>query len=180
MRMRMVLAALTMVLAGLTGCAHTGQRIDPAEAQATEAQSLSAEKTEPQAARPSSQVVEEFWPDGTPRLRKGVVIGPDGRPVNHGRYERWFENGQKEYEATFIRGKKHGTATRWHRNGQKWIEEHYLNGQRNGISRTWDQKGNLRKQEEHLNGKPNGVWTVWYADGRIKWRAEFDHGKPKS
>ena len=180
MRVGMLLAVQTMVLVGLTGCEHAGQHTDPAETKKAEAHSRSMDTTELRTAKPSSQVVEEFWPDGTPRLRKGIVTGSDGKQVNHGKYQRWFDNGQKEYEATFIQGNKHGLATRWHENGQKWIEEHYLNGQRHGVSRTWDQGGNLRKQEEHLQGKPHGVWTVWYPDGRIKWRAEFDHGKPKS
>ncbi|UCG31854.1 MAG: toxin-antitoxin system YwqK family antitoxin [Phycisphaerales bacterium] len=180
MRVVMLLAMLTVGLAGLTGCEHAGQRTDPAEAQTAEAPSRSVDKQETQTAKPASHVVEELWPDGRPRLRKGIMTGPDGRQVNHGKYERWFDNGQKEYEATFIQGNKSGLATRWHNNGQKWTEEHYFNGQRHGISRTWDQAGNLRKQEEHLKGKPHGVWTVWYADGRIKWRAEFDRGKPKS
>jgi hypothetical protein len=180
MRVGVLFAALTMVPACLIGCEHAGQRSGPAEAQTAEVQSRSADMTEPQTAKPSIRVVEESWPDGTLRLRKGVVTGPDGRQINQGKYERWYENRQKEYEATFVQGKKQGLATRWHKNGQKWIEEHYLNGQRDGISRTWDQNGNLRKQEEHLQGKPNGVWTVWYPDGRIKWRAEFDQGKPKS
>ncbi len=123
-----------------------------------------------------SEVVEEFWPNGETRLRK-YVVGIDGA-IDHGPYTKWYDNGQKEYEATVVMGKKDGLVTRWHRNGQKWKEERYANGKRHGVSVSWDQSGRKRQEERHLDGKPHGTWTIWAPDGRVKAQQHFDHGKP--
>ena len=125
------------------------------------------------------EVIEEFWPDRTPRLRKEVVRSPDGTPVNHGAYTRWHDNGRKEYEATFIHGKKEGVATLWHKNGQKWTQEHYINGRKHGPRITWDENGTKRKEEHFFEGKPHGTWTVWNDKGRIKAQNHFEHGNPR-
>ncbi|MEE8386221.1 MAG: hypothetical protein V3S01_09905 [Dehalococcoidia bacterium] len=138
-----------------------------------------ARKTSLDGSAEGAQIVEQHWPGGRLRLRKEVLRNPDGTVVDHGRYTRWHENGAKEYETTFVRGKKHGTATRWHMNGRKWIEEHYLNGKRHGAGCSWDASGRKRKEEHHLNGRPHGTWTVWNAAGKVKSRQHFDAGTPK-
>jgi hypothetical protein len=129
--------------------------------------------------RPAAEVIEQRWPDGTLRLRRGVLRDPDGTTVNHGRYVRWYDNGQQEYEATFIHGKKEGTTTQWHRNGQKWTEQHYVDGKRHGAGYTWDENGVKRKEEHHVHGRPDGVWTIWGKNGRIKGQSRFDDGVPQ-
>jgi antitoxin component YwqK of YwqJK toxin-antitoxin module len=147
--------ALSLLIAAaplglLAGCTHTerpGPSAHPAE---------------------NIERVEEYWPDGGLRLRKEVLRDADGVLVDHGTYTRWYTDGSKEYQATFVHGKKHGVATRWHRNGRVWIEEHYQHGLRHGISTTWDEKGVKRKEESHVDGKPHGTWTVWDGKGRIK------------
>ncbi len=123
---------------------------------------------------------EEYWPDGTLRLQKGVTLRPDGTSINHGTYTRWHKNGRKEYEGAFVDGKVHGTTTSWHRNGQVSVREQYRHGQRHGTRRVWDENGVLRKEEHHVDDKPDGVWTVWDERGRIKWQGTFDRGVPKS
>lgn len=125
------------------------------------------------------QVIEEHWPDGRPRLRKEALSGPNGALVNHGTYTRWFDNGNQEYEATYVHGELHGVATAWHQNGRKWTEQHYDHGVRHGARRNWDQSGRLRGEEHFVKGKPHGTWTIWKADGSVKWQGRFDHGKPE-
>ena len=125
------------------------------------------------------QTLEEYWPDGALRLRRQALRTSDGTLVNHGTYVRWHDNGQKEYEAVFVHGKKHGIATTWHKNGRIWREEHYRDGQRHGVSSTWDENGIKRKEEKHFDGKPHGTWTVWDKKGRIKTKGYYEHGSPK-
>ena len=171
---RQALAALTAALCVAAGCGQAAPRASRGRA---------AEKEEPAAiGQPveRGEFVEQHWPDGTLRLRKQVLKNPDGTLVNHGTYTRWYDNGRKEYEASFVRGQKHGTATMWHRNGQEWRQEQYANGYRHGVSRTWDENGTLRKEERHVNGKPHGTWTTWSKNGKIKWQGSFDRGTPKS
>jgi len=91
------------------------------------------------------ETVEEHWPDGRLRLRREVLRTADGTLLDHGTYTRWHDNGQQEYQATFIEGQIHGVATRWHRNGQIWTEQHFAHGQRHGPRYTWDEAGRKRK-----------------------------------
>ena len=124
-----------------------------------------------------TQIVEEHWPNGQLRLRKHVLTNEDGTTVDHGLYERWHDNGQKEYEVAYDHGKKEGTETRYHKNGAKWTQREFRDGKRNGPSTTWDESGEKVKEENWADGKPHGVWTVW-KHGEIEWRHTFDHGVP--
>ena len=124
-----------------------------------------------------TQVVEQHWPDGRLKLREHVLRLEDGTLVDHGRFERWHDNGVKEYEAVFVLGKKEGTAIHYHANGRMWTRREYRNGKRHGSSISWDSRGAKVKEEEWADGQPHGTWTVW-EDGRIKWRHTFERGKP--
>jgi hypothetical protein len=126
----------------------------------------------------SAQVVEEFWPDGALRLRKHVLCEPGRSPVDHGTYTRWYQNGHKEYEATYVRGQLQGIETTWHKNGQKHSEQYYDQGQRHGVRRDWDEQGRLRREEHYVKDRPDGTWTIWKPNGNIEWQARFDHGQP--
>lgn len=124
-------------------------------------------------------LVEEHWPGGQLRLRKHVLHRDDGTVVDHGSFERWHDNGEKEYEAVFVHGKKEGTTVRYHKNGRKATQQEYRNGRRHGPSITWDATGAKVKEENWADGKPHGIWTVWQ-DGEVKWRHSYDHGVPAS
>ena len=132
------------------------------------------------AARPAEdvEVVEQFWPNGTLRLRKHVLRMPDGTLVEHGTYTQWHVSGEKEYEATYIRGALHGVETAWHKNGRQRTEQHYVHGQRHGPRYDWDPEGRKRKEEHYFDDRPHGTWTVWKPDGQIKWQGRFEHGPP--
>ena len=123
------------------------------------------------------ETVEEHWPNGQLRLRKQVLTLEDGSVVDHGRFERWHDNGKKEYEAVFIKGKKEGTTTRYHKSGRKATEQEYRNGKRHGRSVTWNDSGTMVKEENWKDGKPHGTWTIW-EEGKVKWSHTYDHGKP--
>lgn len=125
----------------------------------------------------NTEVVEEHWPNGQLKLRKEVLRLEDGSYVDHGSFERWHSNGNKEYEAFFVRGKKEGTTIRYHKNGRKATEQHYRNGRKDGRCRSWDNEGILVKEENWENGRPHGTWTIW-EKGKVKWSHTYDHGKP--
>jgi len=129
---------------------------------------------------PRPTLVEEFWPDGRPRLRKEVARLADGSVIDNGLYIRWFDNGNKEYEATYRHGKLHGVERAWHRNGRLWTENQYQDGRRHGTFLAWDEEGRRRKQEQYRNDQPHGEWVVWDPEGRVKWRAAFENGVPVS
>ena len=125
----------------------------------------------------ASEPVEEYWPDGGLRLRKQVLRRSDGTLIDHGTFERWHENGQQEYQAVFVHGKKEGTTVRYHQNGQRSTQQEYRNGERHGRSTSWDATGAKVKQEDWADGRPHGTWIVW-KDGQIKWSHTYEHGVP--
>ncbi len=124
-------------------------------------------------------LVEEHWPGGQRRLQKHVLHLEDGTTVDHGSFVRWHDNGNKEYEAVFVMGKKHGTTIRYHRNGQKATQQEYLKGERHGRSTSWNEAGVKVKEENWYEGKPHGTWTIWQ-DGKVKWSHTYKHGVPAS
>ena len=133
-------------------------------------------------AQPSTgtvEVVEEHWPDGGLMLRKQVLRQPDGTRVDHGTFERWHKNGQREYEAVFVYGKKEGTTVRYHQNGRKSSQQEYRDGRRHGLSVSWDAAGEKVKEENWADGRPHGSWTIW-KDGHVQWRHTYEHGVPDS
>jgi hypothetical protein len=132
----------------------------------------------PEHPEPTIVVVEKSWPNGQLRLRKQVLVLPDGTEVDHGRYERWHDNGNKEYEAVFVRGRKEGTTVRYHKNGWVAARQEYRDGKRHGASVSWDASGTKVKEENWADGRPHGTWTIW-KDGKVQWRHTFDHGDPE-
>jgi hypothetical protein len=116
--------------------------------------------------------VEEYWPDGTLRLRCQMLREEDGALVHHGRFERWHPNGEREYEAFFVHDKKQGTTLRYHDNGRKANEQAYENGKRQGRSTSWDAAGEVVKEETWFEGRPAGTWVV-RQDGKVKWSRTF-------
>jgi hypothetical protein len=126
---------------------------------------------------PRHEIVEETWPDGSLRERRQVLRLADGATVDDGPFERWFIDGTKEYEATFVQGKKEGTTFRYHRNGLLASRQEYRDGKRNGPSVSWNDKGEKVKEEYWADGRPHGTWTVW-EDGRVAWTHTFAHGDP--
>lgn len=124
-------------------------------------------------------VVREHWPNGRLKVEQQVLRRSDGTVVPHGRYTAWYDNGQMEYEATYVEGQIDGIETAWHRNGQKRTEQHYRRGLRHGPRYAWDEHGRLRQEENYADDLPHGTWTIWRDNGEVKWQAEFDHGVPK-
>lgn len=159
------LSALAIALAALLvgGCKQTPVQVTP--------------DPPPPPSTTAAEVVEEQWPNGQLRLRNHVLRGDDGALVNHGSYERWHDNGEKEYEAVFVHGKKEGVEVHYHKNGRKWTQREFRNGKRHGPSLTWDESGELVKEENWADGKPHGAWTVW-KHGEVEWRHTYEHGDP--
>lgn len=139
----------------------------------------SAPAAGPERSAPELEVIEEFWPDGTLRLRREGYRTPDNDFVDHGRYTRWYDNGVREYDATYVRGQLDGVERQWHRNGRLRCEQEFVAGVRHGLRRVWDPEGRLRIEEHYAHGKPDGTWTIWAADGRIKWQGRFSGGVPQ-
>jgi hypothetical protein len=159
-------ADLSLRVAGELGGASLRKQSGSTVAQA---HPLTAQKLE---------IVQEFWPNSRVHVRRQGYRLADGSLVNHGLYEKWYQNGVKEYEAMYQHDLLVGASRQWHDTGQLWVEEEFVNGVQHGHRYVWDRAGRKRKEEHHWFGKPDGTWHTWDKDGEIKWTNQFDKGDP--
>lgn len=171
--------AVTLLGAALGGCHGRGtpEVGDTARATRAPAAANAARPTR----RPTANAlaadlvpVVEDWPNGKAHVRATLRRRPDGALVEHGVFTRWYEDGTKEYEATFRDGQLDGVETAWHANGQKRSEQSYAGGLRHGVRRSWDPQGRLRTEEHYEHDQPAGIWTGWDEKGRIKWQRTLE------
>lgn len=126
---------------------------------------------------PARETIELHWPDGSLRERRQVLHLADGSTVDDGTFERWYPDGTREYEATFVLGRKDGVTVRYHDNGRVASRQQYRDGKRQGPSVSWDREGRKVKEEHWSDGRPDGIWTIW-DDGRVEWTHRFVDGDP--
>jgi formylglycine-generating enzyme required for sulfatase activity len=71
----------------------------------------------------------EDYPDGRPKVTWTAGIGNDGCYLLDGVQTFYYENGNKQWQATFIAGEKHGTEAFWSEGGRKlWMREYASGG----------------------------------------------------
>ena len=69
----------------------------------------------------------EFWDEAKTKI-KSLVEYQGTQP--HGKYIRWYENGNKEWETNYHQDQKHGKDLGWYENGNKYWEAEYKHGKR--------------------------------------------------
>ena len=98
----------------------------------------------------------ENYASGAPRATWSARICPNGRYLLEGNETSYYENGQKEHEATYQSGRKTGTETFWgpdgskvwswthepERNRSKWV--HYWNNGAKRIESEWNTRPKAR------------------------------------
>jgi hypothetical protein len=94
------------------------------------------------------------------------------RPANDddwtGPVRTYYQNGQKESEATLLHGRKHGVERFWDNTGHLWREMQYVHGIPDGPEVTWYDNGQKASTVQYVNGRRQGLETTWYENGR-KW-----------
>jgi formylglycine-generating enzyme required for sulfatase activity len=71
----------------------------------------------------------EQYPGGNTKATWSAGVASDGRRVLDGRQVFYYQNGQKQWEATFQSGRKTGVETWWNRTGAKeWERTHGADG----------------------------------------------------
>jgi antitoxin component YwqK of YwqJK toxin-antitoxin module len=104
----------------------------------------------------SGRVMKELmFENGNVRARWYEKPAATEKAAKDGKYESWYENGQKSEEGEYVDGKMHGRWVAWYQNGQKEEEGEYVNGKRHGIWTFWDEDGNKENERIYFNGR----WT---------------------
>ena len=83
------------------------------------------------------------------------------------KFERYYENGQKEKEGTYKDGEKDGLWTYWNENGQKKSEVTYKDGEFDGLSMDWYENGQKSYETTWKDGKVISH-KRWNEDGSVR------------
>lgn len=116
-----------------------------AAATATEADDCPLEGT--------ARIEEEHWPGGQLKLRRHVVETSEGKLVQHGELEVWYESGKPRSVGNWANGQKDGHFTFWHENGQPKAEVDYRHGRAEGTAIFWDEAGHELRRENWRGGQ---------------------------
>jgi antitoxin component YwqK of YwqJK toxin-antitoxin module len=123
---------------------------------------------------------QETYPGDELKMTWSAKICGDGRYLLHGTETWYYENGQKQYEATYENGRKIGTETYWTPDGAKlWSWEHdeandtsvWAQWWPNGLKRiesTWRYSGKVahgRANHWDSSGAGESAWD--FSDGRL-------------
>lgn len=114
-------------------------------------------------------------PNGRPRLTWSAGLASDGRYLLQG-LELWFyENGQRQREASYEKGFKVGKETYWSREGKiAWTWDHRPDG-----SAVWTQywsNGRQKSVSTWRNLMCDGVATCWDPSGQQISQVVFSRG----
>jgi antitoxin component YwqK of YwqJK toxin-antitoxin module len=123
------------------------------------------------------ETIEDFYEDGTLKLRREVVHLEDGSYIAHGTTTTFWEfGGEKKLEMQFVCGVRHGPKHAWHIGGSKWQEGAYLNGRDHGTWTVWGLEGNKIEEFTLDRGAWNGKHTRWYENGQKMVEVEWVNG----
>lgn len=144
----------------------------------------------PEQARGAKHNYQENYPDGRLRARWSASVGTNGRYLLTGKETTFYENGRKEYEATYVNGRKTGTETFWSPEGVKlWSWRHdrtksvstwthyWPNGQKQVESR-WNTRPTACTEGRKFTGLvADGISKQWDARGRLIRTSRFENGR---
>jgi antitoxin component YwqK of YwqJK toxin-antitoxin module len=110
----------------------------------------------------------DFYADRQPREERRYVNG-----VQVGLEIRWYENGQKEVEATFVDGSP-VKSIMWYESGQKLNEGLFVDGMPEGLFTTWHENGQKKSGYSNVHGRNTGIWTTWHDNGQKASERNYD------
>jgi hypothetical protein len=121
---------------------------------------------------------EEKYPNGNIRIQYSGGIADDGRFLLAGTETWFYENGIKQYEATFQLGKKVGLESYWNQAGTKMWEWNYL-PDGTAVWTQWWENGKKKAESRWRNGRCEGVARRWSFEGKLVSEVEFVDGNIK-
>jgi len=114
----------------------------------------------------------EYYPDGKSKVSCFAGLNEDGRFCLHGREIWYYQDGRKQWEATYNNGRKTDAETYWRPDGgKKWSHQHNPDG--TSTWTLWWSNGQLKAISTWKNLSCRGVATIYNPDGEIARRVKF-------
>ena len=110
------------------------------------------------------EVVEDIFPDGTPKTVKYYKGESKEVLVKEILY---YEDGQKKLEGAYKDGERTGQWAYWYANGNLWSQGVYKDGLENGLKTVWHENGQKYYEGNLIDGTRIGVWKFWEKDGSL-------------
>ncbi len=100
------------------------------------------------------------------------------RPMpQDGLYTEGYENGQKEIETYYKKGKINGSWKVWYPNGQLYIGAYYKKDKLHGKWKVWYANGQLKEDRVYKKGEKEGIALEYGDDGHVAHSSKYKHGK---
>lgn len=113
-----------------------------------------------------------YYPSGKLMYKYSLIDGE-----RNGKWDEWYENGQKKISCFYEDNCAEGMIKEWHEDGKKKSIEKLINRKYEGQRITWYKNGQKRWQLRYLDGKKNGTEFSWYEDGKREFQRKYLDGK---
>jgi hypothetical protein len=118
----------------------------------------------------------ENYPDGSPKITWSGGISDDGRFLLDGTETWFYEDGSKQWEATYRLGTKVGMETYWAPEGQRiWSWEHLADG--SSAWRQWWRNGCKKAESSWREFHADGTARLWDSTGKLVSEKTFRRGQ---
>ncbi len=140
----------------------------------------------------NGELVQQLYPNGSPRVTKHVKLDNKGNYVNHGEYQEWSPNGELVVSGEYQMGQQHGLWIRICPTKQSKLFEsepytkfkapfqstaEFVEGKLHGVWTISDKEGKKVSEIQFASGQRNGLATWFHLNGTVLWQSEYKTGK---
>ena len=111
----------------------------------------------------------------TTEFNKKVFLGKMKKGKKDGIWTDWYENGRKEREILYKRGKIIEFVGHWNKYGNEWSDEDEPTT-KTPITKLWYDNGRKYYEGTWKDGEKGGVWTFWYENGKKEGEGKYIEG----
>lgn len=92
--------------------------------------------------------------------------------------QEFYNNGSLKIEDSFNKDSlRHGKYKKYYENGQLELEIEYENGQKHGYERSYYENGRLKSEHTYANGLTEGTYKFYYENGKIEMKGTYHNNK---